>query len=335
MTDAKKVVVVGGGYGGVAVAKTLDDVADVVLVEPRETFVHNVAALRAMVDPEWPERLFIPYDGLLNRGRVHHDWAVRVSADRVELAGGAVLPADFVVLATGAVYPFPGKPGPADPDWFAATRRSLLAAGSILLVGAGPIGLDLAGEIKSAWPEKRVTVAGRSPVLMPGFPDEFRRELTDQLSALGVELRLGITADQAGPHDFTFDSFGTPPDTGYLDPALAGARDAGGRLTVTPELRLPGVPTVFAVGDVTAVPEMKTARIAGLHADIVAANIRSLIDGDGGLKTYTAAPDAIVLTLGPHAGVSYIPGTGVLGPGPTAEIRADYRLAEYRLLLGA
>src|SRR5262245_8620815 len=43
----RTVVVVGGGYAGVHVAHSLDDVADVVLVEPKDAFVHNVAALRA------------------------------------------------------------------------------------------------------------------------------------------------------------------------------------------------------------------------------------------------------------------------------------------------
>jgi NADPH-dependent 2,4-dienoyl-CoA reductase/sulfur reductase-like enzyme len=38
------VVVIGGGYGGINVAKSLDEVADVVLVEPKDAFVHNVAA---------------------------------------------------------------------------------------------------------------------------------------------------------------------------------------------------------------------------------------------------------------------------------------------------
>jgi NADH dehydrogenase FAD-containing subunit len=48
------VVVLGGGYAGVQVARPLDDLADVVLVEPKDHFVHNVAALRALVDrPGW------------------------------------------------------------------------------------------------------------------------------------------------------------------------------------------------------------------------------------------------------------------------------------------
>jgi NADH dehydrogenase FAD-containing subunit len=36
------VLVIGGGYGGIAVAKGLDDVADVTLVEPKDAFVYNV-----------------------------------------------------------------------------------------------------------------------------------------------------------------------------------------------------------------------------------------------------------------------------------------------------
>jgi flavin-dependent dehydrogenase len=67
------VVVVGGGYGGVAVAKALDETASVVLVEPKDAFIHNVAALRALVDPSWLSRIFLPYDGLLTNGRIVRD----------------------------------------------------------------------------------------------------------------------------------------------------------------------------------------------------------------------------------------------------------------------
>ncbi len=55
------VVVVGGGYGGIAVAKALDEVADVVLVDPKDSFEHNVAALRALVDPSWSSRIHFSY----------------------------------------------------------------------------------------------------------------------------------------------------------------------------------------------------------------------------------------------------------------------------------
>ena len=48
------VVVLGGGYAGIQVARPLDDLADVVLVEPKDDFVHNVAALRPWwIRPGW------------------------------------------------------------------------------------------------------------------------------------------------------------------------------------------------------------------------------------------------------------------------------------------
>src|SRR5882762_11923893 len=99
------VVVVGGGYGGVSTAKALDDIADVVLVEPKEAFQHNVAALRALVDLEFAPTTFLPYDRLLTRGRVVREPAVSVVPGRGTLGSGAELSADYIVLATGSRYP--------------------------------------------------------------------------------------------------------------------------------------------------------------------------------------------------------------------------------------
>lgn len=64
-----RVTIVGGGYGGIVLAKALDDVAEVVLVEQKDTFVNHAAALRAVVDRRWAERIFMPYDRLLTRDR--------------------------------------------------------------------------------------------------------------------------------------------------------------------------------------------------------------------------------------------------------------------------
>ena len=47
----KRVVIVGGGYAGTSLARSLDAAVEVVLVEPRDRFVHNVAAIRALVEP--------------------------------------------------------------------------------------------------------------------------------------------------------------------------------------------------------------------------------------------------------------------------------------------
>src|ERR1700751_1528717 len=109
------VVVLGCGCAGIQVARPLDDLADVVLVEPKDDFVHNVAALRALVDPAWLERVYLAYTGLLGRGRGVRDRGVEAGADQGVLAAGAELSPDYLLLASGPGSPFPAKhdlPGP-------------------------------------------------------------------------------------------------------------------------------------------------------------------------------------------------------------------------------
>ncbi|MDQ1510631.1 MAG: apoptosis-inducing factor 2, partial [Actinomycetota bacterium] len=145
------VVVLGGGYGGVAIAKALDADVDVVLVEPKDSFVHNIGALRALVEPAFLPKIFLPYDRLLTRGRVVRDRAVEVSPHRVVLASGDAIDADYVVLATGSTYPFPAKSDAHDAedaiDNYRAAYDELTRAKRVLLVGAGAVGIELAGEI--------------------------------------------------------------------------------------------------------------------------------------------------------------------------------------------
>jgi NADH dehydrogenase FAD-containing subunit len=354
------VAVVGGGYGGITAAKALDDVADVVLIEPRDAFVHNVAALRAVVDPDWTDRLFLPYDGLLSRGHVLHDRAVAISAGAVALGSGAEIGADYVVLATGSTFPYPAKIDVDDDQVSAkaklrATHDELGRASRVLLLGAGPVGLEFAGEIKAAWPQKAVTIVEPRPQLVAGrFPDAFRSALHAQLEELGVELLLGtslrelpVTAPgRAGTFtvttqesidltaDIWFACYGATPNTRAFAAELSMARQPDGRVAVTPELRIPGHDTIFALGDVTAIPELKMARLAQQHAEVVAANIRAAIEGRDDLVAYQPAADAIVLPLGPGGGVSYAPEVGVLGAETTADIKRNLYLDMYLELLG-
>src|ERR1035441_5010528 len=186
-----------------------DAVADVVLVEPRDAFVHNVAALRALVDPGWVDRIFLPYDRLLARGRVVRDRAVRVDAGSVTLGSGQTIDADYIVLATGSAYPFPAK---TEDDDSAGARARIRRApdepargGRGALLGAGPVGLELAGEITAAWPGKSVTIidplsdilsGGYAPA---GYDSGFRAELRRQLRQHGVSLLLETSLPSLPP----------------------------------------------------------------------------------------------------------------------------------------
>ena len=354
------VVVIGGGYGGATVAKALDEVAEVVLVEQRDAFFHNVAALRGVVDPQWAERMFLPYGALLSRGRVVHARAERVDPDAVTLASGERIGADFIVLATGSSYPFPAGTdlleAGATRSRLQGTRSALAAAGSVLLLGAGPVGLEFAGEIRAAWPDKRITVVDpREDVLGGELPQELRDEMRRQLAEADVDLVLGTSLAHEPPSapgqtgsfsvrlksgeelkaDIWFRCYGSAPVTGLLGAGLSGARQPTGLLEVLPTLQLPGYEHVFALGDVTAIAEAKKAKAAEDHAQVVATNIRALIDGGGQLTAYQPGGPMMALSFGPAGGAGYTPATGLLGPETVARAKsADLRTSVYEELFG-
>src|SRR3979411_2534605 len=186
----------GGGYGGPPVASARDARSDVVLVEPKDAFMHNIAALRALVDPSWLPRIFFPYDGLLRHGRVVRDRAVVVDPNRVVTGSGEEIAADYVVLATGSRYPFPAKTDLLNAEHaqeqVRRTHRALSRADRVLLVGAGPVGIELAGEIRDVWPEKSIVLLDVADEILGGpYLPELKAELRRQLMEAGVELILG------------------------------------------------------------------------------------------------------------------------------------------------
>jgi NADH dehydrogenase FAD-containing subunit len=364
MTDSANgrpsVVVVGGGYGGINVAKALDDLADVTLVDPTEAFVHNVAAWRALVEPEWLDRIFLPYERLLANGRFMRDRAVGVDGRRVTLASGQTLEPDYLVLATGSSYPFPAKT--EEPNILSARLRfrgaheALLAADRVLIVGAGPAGLELAGEIKSFYPEKRVTIADVADDILAGPYDQaLRDELRRQLDELGVELRLGQALSElpsAAPAtldtirittadgkelvaDIWFRAFGVQPHSEYLDGgSLTDTRDEGGYVRVDEQLRVVGETNVFAVGDVSDA-DRDMAGVASRQAMLVAANIRALITGEGELAPWETMPPLIAIPLGPDGGAGLI-GDGVADAATIAELKGrDMLIGHYAALFEA
>jgi NADH dehydrogenase FAD-containing subunit len=319
-----RVVVVGGGYGGITASLGLDAVADVVLVEPKDAFQHNVAALRAVVDPDWLPRIFLPYDRLLSRGTVVRDRAVSVGDDGVLLASGRWLDASFVVVATGSTYPFPAKStldSAASIERYRALHTELARASRVTLVGAGPVGVEFAGEIASAWPAKLVTLVDVAPDIMAGpYDQRLRDELHRQLEELSVKLMLGTTTVPAA--DITFECHGLSPVNPVSD----------GHLQVEDDLRVAGYACVYAVGDIAAGDANRVA-VARAQAECVAANIKARLIG-GPPVSYQRQPVSIVVPLGPSGGAGQRADTGEIIPAETVSRLkgADMFVGRYRQL---
>ncbi|MEU1000370.1 NAD(P)/FAD-dependent oxidoreductase [Streptomyces tibetensis] len=296
------VVVIGGGYAGVRLARRLDGTARVTLVDRKEVFFHRIASLRAGVHPEWTHTPFIPYDRLLRHGRLVTGKAVRVdTAERqVVLATGERLPYDVVVIATGADYPeparFTGTTTEEAAKSFAEHQRDVATAEHVLVVGGGPGGVELSAEIRLARPDARVTLAHSGSALLDSVGNARPgRKALAWLESHDVEVLLdsfmspgtdfGTYRDARGTiveADLSFWATGTTPNTLWL--RLAGHGDwlnAAGRVKVDRTLRVEGRLDVFAVGDVNDVSELKVTPAALAQADTAAHNIRTYLQSSG------------------------------------------------------
>lgn len=108
------VVVVGAGYVGTAVAKQLDPIFDVTLIEPQDAMHNKISALRGAVVPGWEKRVRVPLDRLLKRGKIIKSSVASVTSGEVTLENGSKLNADFIVLCHGGPGRFAFPNGKSD-----------------------------------------------------------------------------------------------------------------------------------------------------------------------------------------------------------------------------
>lgn len=346
------VVVIGGGYGGAAAAKALEDYADVILIDPRDAFVNAAGSLRSVAQPDWAENMFFSLRDLLPAGTIIQDHAASVDSGGVTLRSGDRIDADYIVLATGSNYEYPAKPKSYNTfdalEDLRQSNKEVASANRILILGAGPVGLELAGEIKEVWPSKEITVITPSRELLPGFLDEVRSDLQRQLDDLGVVVRLGtslttppatepgraqtftVTTDNGDEltADIWFRAFGVTLNIEYLSDGKLVALNGNGEVPVTQALNVVGHDNVYAIGDIAALGETKMAGFAMQHADVVAENIKARLRGDAPTATYTPLPHPmILLPLGPYGGVGQLPSANGPEAAPAA-IVSQYKGAD-------
>lgn len=204
-----QVVIAGMGTAGLAVVERLRELQPdrpIVMVgdEPRLHYnrvrLHEVLSGRSGPDDltvypaEWyRERGIVTLVGVR---------AAKIDAGerRLYLEGGdGFLPYDQLVIATGAVPRTPGIPGNEKAGVFAVRRlddverlrKSLKPGLRVCVVGAGPLGLEIAGALKEAAAE--VSVIGRSLQPLRGQIDEMAASLlTEILLEFGISCHFGV-----------------------------------------------------------------------------------------------------------------------------------------------
>lgn len=195
----ERIIIVGGGYVGVQLAKALDSKADVTLIEPRSHFVHAPAMIRAVVDPQGLDQALIPYDDLLKNGQVLRARAKSIDAAGVTLEDGTEVPGDYIVVATGSNNAMPFKPATDSIEDFRADNARINAmlgdAQTVAIVGAGAVGTELAGEIAHFMPHKKVTLISSEPSLFPTMPSKLGTALQEKLEVALVKTVFGARAE--------------------------------------------------------------------------------------------------------------------------------------------
>ncbi len=336
-----RVVVIGAGFGGLAAARALDDVpVEITVVDQRnhhtfQPLLYQVATAGLGVDD-----ICYATRGIFQRQDNANAIQGRVTGidfDRrvVATEEGLPLPYDHLILAIGAVTADFGVVGVAEHAFglksvaeaieirthvlrrFEAADRlarngdpdGVAAATTIVIVGGGPTGVEMAGgfaelidgPLRKDFPDldldrARVVLVEAADRLLGTFAPRLGHHACSRLTARGVELRLSSTVERVEPHAVHFaDGSSIAVDTVVWAAGIAAnplARELGlptgrgGRVEVDEHLRLPDHPEVHVIGDLALPP---AEAFDGPVPQVAAAAIQG---GRHAAEVITAAVDA-------------------------------------------
>ena len=332
MTGRHRVVIVGGGFGGLAAAKALRRAPVDVTVIDRQT--HHL----------FQPLLYQVATGVLSQGTVapplrdvlHHQRNAEVVLAEVagiDLAGGLVhcrlldrtweVAYDSLIVATGAAQSYfghdefaPHAPGMKTIDDALEVRGRIFGAFELaeleadparraalmtfVVVGAGPTGVEMAGQIAELsryslrsnfrridTARARIVLVDAAPRPLAGFDERLARRAASKLEQLGVEIRCGALVtglDADGVELRTERGVERLPAATKIWSAGVQASPLGralaaqaalvparsGQVPVARDCALPGHPEVFVVGDLMALDDLpglaEVAIQSGRHA---------------------------------------------------------------------
>jgi NADH dehydrogenase FAD-containing subunit len=213
----RRVVIVGASFGGLACARMLRRDFDVTIVDQHDWFEYTPGILRLFVKPEHLESLSASLHGISGVKFVHGKVdrlgasSVRVrAAEGVEVSEaerlfGSKLPFDYAVVACGSSYAAGIKAGPSTPSlhqrrsfWFAQAQR-VAAAKTVVIVGGGPVGVELAAEVAVFFPSTKVVLVHSGQRLVSDFAHPVADHSLAWLRKHSVDVLLGHRCEEM-PH---------------------------------------------------------------------------------------------------------------------------------------
>jgi NADH dehydrogenase FAD-containing subunit len=348
-TKQTKIVVIGAGYAGLLAAVRLagnlrKSPVRITLVSASDTYVerlrlHQLATGRP-VKSRSVAQVLRGTGVIFVQGHVTSLDPSGCSMCVQTETGPAQLEYDRLVYALGSVTDCDRVPGVRDHAYTLSTegpfsvlglRERLFAlnasAGTLVVCGAGPTGIESSAAFAAAYPNIRVRLitAGAFGRLWgngsetPPAGDAAAEYMRKSLSMLGVTIQEQTTATEVGAAEIQTDKGAIAYDLclwtgGFVAPALA--RQAGlsvnerGQILVDPFLRSISHPDVTAVGDAAHPVEepgvhvrmcAATAVVMGAHgADCLAAELWGRTP-----KALSFAYQGQCIALGPHSAIGF------------------------------
>jgi NADH dehydrogenase len=258
MRQRPRVVIVGGGFGGLSAAKGLArQPFEVALIDRNNHHLFQPLLYQVATAGLSPADIASPIRNILSAQRNAKVMLAEVSgidlAAREVVADGLRLSYDYLVLATGARHAYFGHddwaavaPGLKSVDDATYLRRRILLA--FVLVEAAP------------------------RILTP-FTEALSEAARRSLEQLGVDVRLGQAVNECSCESVRIGSESIPTRTiiwaaGVMaSPAgrwLGAEMDRAGRVKVGADLSVPGYPDVFVIGDTASAIGANGAPLPGV-----------------------------------------------------------------------
>ena len=343
--DARaRVVIVGGGFGGLQAAKALADAPlQVTLVDRRNHHLFQPLLYQCATGILSEGQIAAPLRDLLRRHR--NVRCLLAEVEDVDVAGRRViaarpggdriaLPYDHLVLAAGVRQSYFGHdefaqwaPGMKTIADALAIRRRVFGAFEMAetaaddterrrwltfaLVGGGPTGVELAGQIRELATRnlraefRRIRPEDARVLLFDGgaeplaaFGPALAKKAAQALETLGVELHMhsrvtsvdadGLLVSDSEGHVQRYDAGTVLWTAGVEAPTVAkrlalatgASHDRAGRIKVNPDLTIPGHPEISVVGDVMSLGDLPgLAEVAMQSGAYAGRRIRRQVSG--------------------------------------------------------
>ncbi|HEY0157536.1 MAG TPA: NAD(P)/FAD-dependent oxidoreductase [Thermoanaerobaculia bacterium] len=232
------ILIIGGGFAGLYTARGVRHLdADVTLLDRHNYHLFQPLLYQVATAGLNPSDIAAPIRGILRRQKnvsviLGEATSIDVASRRVQLADGASLTYDLLVLATGATHSYfnhpeweRDAPGLKTIDDALEIRRRVLGAFeaaeresdpekqrallTFVVIGGGPTGVELAGalseiarqtmvrDFRNIHPESAriILIEGKERVL-PVYPPDLSEKARKQLVHLGVEVILGANVTE-------------------------------------------------------------------------------------------------------------------------------------------